>query len=160
MGTWCLAEQPENLITWRAPAALAASINVFCVSTISMRGAEIMRTRSTPSRADPKLLGLDMSPSPISTVGTFSSPAAFALFRTKIRTGTRSRTNSLAINEPAVPVAPVRRITVVSPLVSLFSESGASEAQRPPETETFGAGQKSHGSRRGAVGDLTRPIVS
>src|SRR5262252_7762511 len=57
----CRASKPENLITWRTPAALAASINVFCVSTISMRGAEIIRTRSTPSRADSKLLGLDVA---------------------------------------------------------------------------------------------------
>jgi hypothetical protein len=41
---------PENLITWRTPATFDASINVFCVSTMSMSGAEIMRTRSTPSR--------------------------------------------------------------------------------------------------------------
>ena len=74
-----------------------------------------MRTRSTPSSAGPKVLRLDISPSTISTVGTFSSLAAFALFRTKIRTGTRSRTNSLAMNEPAVPIAPVKRITAVSP---------------------------------------------
>ena len=73
-----------------------------------------MRTRSTPSSAGPKLLRLDISPSTIST-RDFLSLAAFALFRTKIRTGMRSRTNSLAMNEPAVPVAPVRRITAVSP---------------------------------------------
>src|SRR6516165_9305478 len=108
------ASKPENLITWRTPAALAASINVFCVSTISMRGAEIMRTRSTPSSADSKLLGLDMSPSTICTVGALSSPFAFALLRTKIRTGTCSRTNSSVMNEPANPVAPVRRIIAIS----------------------------------------------
>src|SRR5215467_3025650 len=117
------ASKPENLITWRTPAALPASINVFCVSTISIRGAEIMRTRSTPSRADPKLLGLDMSPSMICTVGAFSSPLAFALLRTKIRTGTRSRTNSSVMNEPARPVAPVRRIIAIS--LRFHSPSGS-----------------------------------
>jgi hypothetical protein len=69
-----------------------------------------MRIRSTPSRADPKLLGLDMSPSTISTVGAFSSAVAFALFRTRIRTGTCSRTNSLAMNEPAAPFVNLAKI--------------------------------------------------
>jgi hypothetical protein len=57
----------------------------------------------------------------------------------------------LAMNEPAVPVAPVRRIIAISPYVSLSSESGASEAQRPPGSMTFGTGKKSHGALRGAV---------
>src|SRR5215467_11463359 len=99
------ASKPENLITWRTPAALQASINVHCVSTISMSEAEIMRARSTPSRADPMLFCLDISPSTISTVGTFSSSFAFSLFLTKIRRGSRCRTNSFAMMEPAEPVA-------------------------------------------------------
>ena len=100
--------RPENLITWRTPAAFDASINVFCVSTMSTSGAEIIRTRSTPSRAGPKLLRLDMSPSTISTVGTFSSFTAFFLSLTKTRTCSRWRTNSFTIKEPAAPVAPVK----------------------------------------------------
>ena len=52
---------------------------------------KMVARRSTLSSAGPKVLRLDISPSTISTVGTFSSLAAFALFRTKIRTGTRAR---------------------------------------------------------------------
>jgi hypothetical protein len=74
-----------------------------------------MRARSTPSRADPKLLRLDISPSTTSIVGTFSNPVAFARFLTKIRTGSCCRTNSFAMKEPAKPVAPVRSIIAISP---------------------------------------------
>ena len=101
-------------MTWRTPLALQASINVLCVLTMSISGAEIMRTRSTPSRTDAKLLRLDMSPSTTSTVGTFSSHFAFALLRTKICTGSRCATNSFVMAEPATPVAPVRSIIATS----------------------------------------------
>src|SRR5262249_2246834 len=115
------------------------------------RGAEIMSTRSTPSSAAPKVLRRDISPSTISTVGTFSSPAAFALFLTNIRTGTRSRTNSLAMNEPAVPVAPVRRIIAVSPWVHSLARVEEGGLIGPPEPRTFEAAEKSHCFPSGAA---------
>jgi hypothetical protein len=107
-----------------------------------------MRTRSPPSSAAPRLLGLDISPSTISTVGTFMRSAAFALSLTRIRTGTRCRTNSFAMKEPAVPVAPVRSIISVSPLVSLFTEGAPGGAHRLAPvfvsalTKTFGIAKK------------------
>src|SRR5712671_6173219 len=149
------ASRPENLITWRTPAALHASMNVHCVSTMSMREPEIMSTRSTPSRAAVKLSRPDMSASVISTVGALPSAAALALSLTRIRTGSRARTNSFAMNDPARPVAPVRSIIAVPPWVSRLIER-AGEVLRPApalasaEPRTFQTTEKSHRTRRQA----------
>src|SRR6267154_5534520 len=103
---------------------------------MSIRGAEIMRTRSTPSRAGPRVSPRDMSPSTISTVGTLSRAAAFARSLTRTRTGSCRRTNSFTMKEPAVPVAPVSSFITVSPWVGV------------PEPKTFEAPKRSQPAGR------------
>jgi hypothetical protein len=103
-----------------------------------------MRTRSTPSRAAPKLSGLAISPSTISTVGTLLNPVAFALFLTKIRRGTRSRTNSFAMKEPAETGRSCEKDHRILPVGFTLQRERASEARRPHEPTTFGIAEKSH----------------
>ena len=95
-----------------------------------------------PSSAAPKPLRLDISPSTISTVGTFSSAAAFALFRTKDPYGHSLAYEFVGYEEPAVPVAPVEESSRSLLRFHSSARVGRARLSGLSRMKTFGTGQR------------------
>src|SRR6266568_1519634 len=134
VGRRCVHARPD--FSRYSSISLCMRPKMNAVSGCAAAKPENLRTRSTPSRAGPRVSPRDMSPSTISTVGTLSRAAAFARSLTRTRTGSCRRTNSFTMKEPAVPVAPVSSFITVSPWVGV------------PEPKTFEAPKRSQPAGR------------
>src|SRR5262245_25557817 len=96
------------------PAALPASTNRLCVSSICGLELDIIRARSIPSSPRSSVSARAISPSTSSIYGNFASATALDRSRTSARTATPLRENSRTIADPLRPAAPVTRIMPTS----------------------------------------------